>query len=94
MCGIAGWTEKDSKMTERGKILKEMSETLERRGPDENGLYINGDCALIHRRLAVIDFENGKQPMTARHKDANYVRKAAGNTGSRPGSHRSPARSG
>ena len=73
MCGIAGWIEKDSKMTERGKILKEMSETLERRGPDENGIYINGDCALIHRRLAVIDFENGKQPMTARHKDANYV---------------------
>lgn len=73
MCGIAGWIEKDSKMVERGKILKTMSETLENRGPDENGIYINGDTALIHRRLVVIDRENGKQPMSARHGDATYV---------------------
>ena len=73
MCGIAGWIEKDSKMVERGRILKTMSETLENRGPDENGMYINGDTALIHRRLVVIDRENGKQPMSARHGDATYV---------------------
>ncbi len=73
MCGIAGWIEKDSVMAERKKALNEMSRTLERRGPDENGLYINGDTALIHRRLAVIDIENGKQPMAANHKGVTYV---------------------
>ena len=73
MCGIAGWIEKDSKMAERTKTLNAMSETLERRGPDENGLYINGDTALIHRRLAVIDRENGKQPMAVNHKGVTYV---------------------
>ena len=73
MCGIAGWMEKDCRMTERSQTLKAMSETLERRGPDENGTYINGDLALIHRRLAVIDRENGKQPMSARHGDVTYV---------------------
>ena len=73
MCGIAGWIEKDSKMVERGEFLKTMSETLENRGPDENGIYINGDTALIHRRLVVIDRENGKQPMSARHGDCTYV---------------------
>ena len=73
MCGIAGWIERDSNMAERSKVLRAVSESLERRGPDENGTYINGDTALIHRRLAVIDRENGKQPMTARHGDANYV---------------------
>ena len=73
MCGIAGWIERDSKMAERTKTLNAMSETLERRGPDENGLYINGDTALIHRRLAVIDRENGKQPMAANHKGVTYV---------------------
>ena len=73
MCGIAGWIEKDSRMADRGKTLRAMSESLERRGPDENGTYINGDTALLHRRLAVIDRENGKQPMSARHKDSNYV---------------------
>ncbi len=50
-----------------------MSQTLERRGPDENGLYINGDTALIHRRLAVIDIENGKQPMAAGVDGVKYV---------------------
>ena len=73
MCGIAGWTEKDSLMAERSKTLNAMSETLERRGPDENGIYINGDTALIHRRLTVIDRENGKQPMSARHGSCTYV---------------------
>lgn len=73
MCGIAGWIEKDSKMPERIKTLGKMSETLDRRGPDENGIYINGDTALIHRRLVVIDRENGKQPMSVRHGDVTYV---------------------
>ncbi|MBR0337702.1 MAG: asparagine synthetase B, partial [Ruminococcus sp.] len=73
MCGIAGWIEKDCMMTERRETLQAMSETLTRRGPDENGIYLNGDVALIHRRLVVIDRENGKQPMAARHGDATYV---------------------
>ena len=73
MCGIAGWIEKDCMMTERRDRLQAMSETLERRGPDENGMYLNGGAALIHRRLVVIDRENGKQPMAARHGDSTYV---------------------
>ena len=73
MCGIAGWIEKDSNMALRTAALNAMSQTLERRGPDENGLYINGDTALIHRRLAVIDIENGKQPMAAGVDGVTYV---------------------
>ena len=73
MCGIAGWTEAGSNMPDKVKTLSAMSRTLERRGPDENGIYINGDTALIHRRLVVIDRENGKQPMSARHGDTTYV---------------------
>ncbi len=73
MCGIAGWTERDCRMLDRSETLKAISETLERRGPDENGTYINGDLALMHRRLVVIDRENGKQPLSARHGDATYV---------------------
>ena len=73
MCGIAGWIEKDCKMIERIGTLNAMSETLDRRGPDENGIYVNGDAALIHRRLVVIDRENGKQPMAVRYKNKTYV---------------------
>ncbi len=40
MCGIAGWIEKDCMMTERRETLQAMSETLTRRGPDENGIYL------------------------------------------------------
>ena len=42
-----------------------MTETMICRGPDEGGVFIDGPVALGHRRLAVIDIEGGKQPMTA-----------------------------
>lgn len=73
MCGIAGWIEREADMSKKHILLREMSRTLEKRGPDENGIYINGDTALIHRRLVVIDRENGKQPMSVRHNGKLYV---------------------
>ncbi len=73
MCGIAGWIEKDTDMSRNLAILNKMSETLDRRGPDENGIYVNRDTALIHRRLVVIDRENGKQPMAVNHNGTTYV---------------------
>lgn len=73
MCGIAGWIDHSQDMSEKIDLLNRMSETLDRRGPDENGLYINRGAALMHRRLVVIDRENGKQPMSVRHKDMTYV---------------------
>ena len=73
MCGIAGWIENDYDMTRRMNVLNRMSETLQRRGPDENGIYVNKNTALIHRRLIVIDRENGKQPMAVNHNGTTYV---------------------
>lgn len=73
MCGIAGWIEKNADMSERMCVLNKMSETLDKRGPDDNGIYVNKDTALIHRRLAVIDLENGKQPMAVKHNGITYV---------------------
>lgn len=61
MCGIAG--EINFKNAIKREIISEMSRALTPRGPDADGLY-EGDCAaLAHRRLIVIDPENGKQPM-------------------------------
>ena len=73
MCGIAGWIDSNIDMREKMGVLNKMSQTLERRGPDENGIYVNNNIALIHRRLVVIDRENGKQPMAARHNGTTYV---------------------
>lgn len=72
MCGIAGWLDKNIDLTEKVGVLSEMSKTLSRRGPDENGMYIRHEAAFIHRRLAVIDKENGKQPMMAKYKNKVY----------------------
>lgn len=72
MCGIAGWLDKNIDLTEKISLLSKMSKTLEQRGPDENGMYIRHEAALIHRRLTVIDKENGKQPMMTKHKDKVY----------------------
>ncbi|MGN1466725.1 MAG: asparagine synthase (glutamine-hydrolyzing) [Ruminococcus sp.] len=72
MCGIAGWLDKNIDLTEKISLLSKMSKTLEQRGPDENGMYIRHEAALIHRRLTVIDKESGKQPMMTKHKDKVY----------------------
>lgn len=73
MCGIAGWIDANINMKEKMKTLNSISQTLERRGPDENGIYVNKNTALIHRRLVVIDRENGKQPMAVSYGGATYV---------------------
>lgn len=49
---------------EDGKeIADAMGRTMVNRGPDEGGTYHQTHVWLIHRRLAVVDPENGKQPM-------------------------------
>ena len=63
MCGIAGFIDYKNNISAYEKIIDNMSRTLCRRGPDEGGIYTDENVVLIHRRLSVIDTENGKQPM-------------------------------
>lgn len=67
MCGIAGWFEKGKDMRDEEKTIKRMSESISRRGPDDRGYFLDDGICLIHRRLAVIDVENGRQPMTKKY---------------------------
>lgn len=73
MCGIAGWIDYKKDITGEEQTIKNMSASLQRRGPDASGLYINGCAVLIHRRLIVIDPDGGKQPMTAYGKGEEYT---------------------
>ena len=66
MCGIAGWFDKREDFREQKEVLSRMAEQLRHRGPDSGGVMTGGNVCLIHRRLAVIDVENGQQPMTMR----------------------------
>ncbi len=50
-----------------------MLRSMARRGPDSNGIYENQNAVLLHSRLAVIDVENGIQPMTAVYRNETYT---------------------
>lgn len=63
MCGIAGILSSDIDLRDKKSTIESISDTLKMRGPDARGEYITPRCALIHRRLSVIDVENGAQPM-------------------------------
>jgi len=67
MCGIAGEVRCDQSPVDVDALLA-MSEAMHERGPDGAGLWQapEGDVALAHRRLAIIDLsERGAQPMTS-----------------------------
>ncbi len=73
MCGIAGQVSFTEDLIKYKNSFKKMSETLRDRGPDQSGEYLNSYAALFHRRLAVIDVENGKQPMIYCCGDEKYI---------------------
>ncbi len=73
MCGIVGWLDSEVDLRTKREILYGMAETLNRRGPDEKGEYIDRSAALLHRRLTIIDRENGKQPMRRTAGGEEYV---------------------
>ena len=73
MCGFVGYANFKQDFSTNRNILNSMSETLKKRGPDEEGYYLDKNVALAHRRLIVIDPEGGKQPMIERFSFGNYV---------------------
>jgi asparagine synthase (glutamine-hydrolysing) len=63
MCGIAGLFARDGRASDRG-ALAAMSAALIHRGPDGDGIWLDGPIGLAHRRLAIRDLsEAGRQPM-------------------------------
>ncbi len=64
MCGIAGQIGFNQDMRSKAEIMRKMSAVLAPRGPDAGGEYCDSSAYLVHRRLIVVDPENGKQPMT------------------------------
>src|SRR5262245_57327135 len=63
MCGIAGFVTLHPRQQVSGP-LGAMVGMLRHRGPDDEGEYRDGDVALGHRRLSVIDLTRaGHQPM-------------------------------
>jgi asparagine synthase (glutamine-hydrolysing) len=64
MCGIAGWIDYRASAEDAGALLEGMKQAIWRRGPDENGSYVDDRAAIGMQRLAIIDLAGGKQPMS------------------------------
>jgi asparagine synthase (glutamine-hydrolysing) len=65
MCGIVGIVKLDPRERVDADRLRRMRDVLRHRGPDGEGLFIEGPVGLGHRRLAIVDVAGGAQPMAA-----------------------------
>lgn len=69
MCAIAGMIALSASESTAHNMLA----TMTRRGPDATGIYRGDEVTLLHARLAVIDIEGGRQPMSLAWGGENYV---------------------
>lgn len=63
MCGICGLAYKDTTKRIDHSLLQRMTDAIEHRGPDSEGFFIHNNIGLGHRRLMIIDLNDGHQPM-------------------------------
>jgi asparagine synthase (glutamine-hydrolysing) len=61
MCGIAGFLLREEAAD--ASTVRLMCDQIRHRGPDDEGYYVEGGCALGMRRLSVIDLNTGHQPI-------------------------------
>lgn len=75
MCGYSGFCNLNNDISTDNNIdiLKKLTKALTHRGPDEEGYFTNEHINLGHRRLIIIDAENGKQPMSFKYNDNIYT---------------------
>ena len=68
MCGIAGILNFNNKKIDES-LLKKMTNIIRHRGPDGEGMFIDKNIGLGHRRLAIIDLSDAAaQPMFNENK--------------------------
>jgi asparagine synthase (glutamine-hydrolysing) len=61
MCGIAGFAVQNG--AARESLIQSMCDAIEHRGPDDEGIYVDGPAAIGMRRLSIIDLSTGHQPI-------------------------------
>lgn len=64
MCGILTICNYSKPLENYHDIFMDMTYLMSKRGPDQEGYFLTSHCLMAHRRLSVIDIENGKQPMS------------------------------
>jgi asparagine synthase (glutamine-hydrolysing) len=62
MCGIAGFVLREGRA--EAAAVRAMCDQIRHRGPDDDGIYVDGGCGLGMRRLSIIDLATGHQPIS------------------------------
>lgn len=64
MCGINGiiYPQASGRTVDQDTLIR-MRDVQFHRGPDEEGIYIEKNVGLGHRRLSIVDLRSGQQPM-------------------------------
>ncbi len=75
MCGILGMVSLSASATEMEQRVIRALDSLAHRGPDGNGVHVEPGSGVVlgHRRLAIIDPERGKQPMSTADGEITVV---------------------
>jgi asparagine synthase (glutamine-hydrolysing) len=63
MCGIAGIVSAASGDRIDAEVIHRMCQAIVHRGPDDEGLFVEGGTGLGMRRLSIIDLAGGHQPV-------------------------------
>ncbi|USD38741.1 MULTISPECIES: asparagine synthase B [Ferrimonas] len=71
MCSIFGILDLKSPASELRALALTQSKKMRHRGPDWSGIYCDDQAILVHERLAIVDIDNGAQPLYS--KDGNLV---------------------
>src|SRR5437660_7142625 len=63
MCGIVGIVHRERDRPVAPETLRRMCAAIRHRGPDDEGLFVDGGVGLGMRRLSIIDLSGGRQPI-------------------------------
>ncbi|WP_282035315.1 asparagine synthase (glutamine-hydrolyzing) [Metabacillus indicus] len=66
MCGFVGYIVNNSSVATNDEImnLKNMTDIISHRGPNDSGYYVDQHVRFGFRRLSIIDIEGGNQPLS------------------------------
>jgi len=73
MCGLSGIFEFSESGSVSRETLEKMNTEIRHRGPDGEGIFLNKNIGLTHRRLSIIDLSTGDQPIFNEDKQVCIV---------------------
>jgi asparagine synthase (glutamine-hydrolysing) len=73
MCGICGLVSLNGTSPPDPAVLASMNDALVHRGPDSEGVVVDGPVGLAARRLSIIDLAGGDQPMSSEDGSVTVV---------------------